>query len=157
MERLADAALFARIEARSTAVPECGCWIWMGATYGSGYGAISLNGRQQGAHRAMWEAVHGPLASGALVCHRCDVPLCVNPAHLFAGSDAENAADRNAKGRQMRGRKHWCAKLTEADVRSVRDLIRSGVTQQSVADCFGVRQSQISRIALGHRWKGVKA
>lgn len=78
-------------------VTECGCWIWMGA--GIRYGHLRVDGRLVKAHRASWEAFVGPIPAGMHVLHRCDVGFCVNPAHLFLGTHADNMADKERKGR----------------------------------------------------------
>lgn len=77
------------------------CWEWVGARHTGGYGAISVNGHQERAHRVSWMIHHGEIPDGLWVLHRCDNPPCVNPAHLFVGSDADNLSDAIAKGRRL--------------------------------------------------------
>ncbi len=85
------------------------CWIWQGTHHRNGYGQIaaSRNGARKQrwlwAHRVAWALTHGPIPDGLQVLHRCDVPLCVNPDHLFLGTQLDNIADAMAKGR-MTGR-----------------------------------------------------
>lgn len=84
-----------------SAVSESGCWLWTGATKPNGYGNMGWNGKTIMAHRAAWLAFHGPIPEGMNVCHHCDTPACVNPGHLFLGSQRENIADMDAKGRRV--------------------------------------------------------
>lgn len=83
---------------------EDGCWIWTGHVTRNGYGSIGVTfnrgrARYIGAHRASWMAFRGEIAAGLCVCHHCDVPLCVNPDHLFLGTLKDNTRDMIAKGR----------------------------------------------------------
>lgn len=140
-----------------------GCW-----TYRSiglrGYGKLRANGRDMRAHRYAWELTQGPIPHGLLVCHHCDNPSCVRPDHLFLGTNADNAADRNAKGRTARGKRSApyvpargeqvsTAVLKASAVRRIRKLYASGgYSQQKIADRFGVHQAHVSRIILGKVW-----
>lgn len=83
-----------------------GCWLWTGATRGRQpshlYGWVTFNKKQLGAHRLAWIFFVGEIPPGMSVCHKCDVPLCVNPDHLFLGTHAENMKDMHSKGRLKR-------------------------------------------------------
>lgn len=128
---------------------ETGCWEWT-ASKTRGYAVIRANGRWCRANRVSYDLYCGPIADGMHVLHRCDNPACVNPEHLFLGTNADNMADKVAKGRQLPGSAHSLAKLTDADVLAIRNA--EGVTQLALATKYGVGQQQISRIRSGKRW-----
>lgn len=140
-----------------------GCWPWTAAKLRGGYGqfnpGISEGRRMVKAHRVSWALTNGPIPSGEghhgiCVCHRCDVRACVNPAHLFLGTQAENVRDRDAKGRRvnMRGEAHGMAKLTEADAKTVIALISLRERYRDIASRFGVTRHCVKRIASGRSW-----
>jgi hypothetical protein len=134
-----------------------GCWTWIGTRDNHGYGVVYFDGRLQKAHRVAWQLAHGTITPGASVCHRCDNPPCVNPTHLFLGTQADNMADMARKGRGVggpgakRGEAHHMAKLSDVDVQTIRDLQESGWTQRSIAEKFSVSQGNISMILSGRR------
>lgn len=91
-----DQRLWGRIQVSPT-----GCWEFMGARTPKGYGRIGLDGQYWQAHRLAWTLKRGPIPNGLglQVCHRCDNPPCINPDHLFLGTNADNCRDRHSKGR----------------------------------------------------------
>src|SRR5688572_27097849 len=97
-----NVTLAARFAAQYKVCQETGCWLWVGVIGERGYGMIKDNYRTRLAHRGSYELHNGPLRPGLCICHRCDVPRCVNPAHLFAGSVTDNNRDKSAKGRAYR-------------------------------------------------------
>lgn len=139
----------------SRVITSPGCWLWIG--HGDRYGHIHAGGRLRKAHRFSWELHSGPTPEGLCVLHRCDTPRCVRPDHLFLGTQLENIADRHAKGRDGRvaGDAHPQAKLTAADVRTIRSLRDEGVLQRDIAARFGIRQATVNAILLGRAWRHV--
>jgi hypothetical protein len=75
------------------------CWEWLRYTNVDGYGRLRWNEKYIGAHRVAWEKANGPIPGGMHVLHRCDNPPCVNPSHLFLGTNKDNMDDRDSKGR----------------------------------------------------------
>lgn len=90
--------------------PNSGCWLWLGACDGHGYGVLNLDGFVAKAHRFSYRTFRGPIPKGLLICHKCDVRPCCNPNHLFLGTHADNHADMKAKDRP-RGRPYPTARL----------------------------------------------
>lgn len=142
-----------------------GCWLWTAAILATGYGGFKYRGKMVKAHRVAYELTLGPLGS-LLACHHCDNPPCVNPAHLFAGTHADNAADRNRKGRQStgnrvtyerrpRGARHPDAILTEAQVAQIRVELVQGASYAALAERYGVVKGNIAHIAKNVTWKHV--
>ena len=141
-----------RIEAKVEKIPEAGCWIWMGATQVRGYGEILSSNRKMLAHRASYEAFVGPIPKGMYVCHACDNVYCVNPNHLFLGTQKQNLQDMAAKGRSTRGERNPQAKLTEEKVRAIRS---SNSTSSELAKTYNVSVSNIHSIKRKQRWTHV--
>jgi hypothetical protein len=134
------------------------CWLWTACKKRRGYGAI---GRGAGtgraiAHRLSWELHNGPVPDGLCVCHNCpggDNPSCVNPAHLFLGTNADNSADMIAKGRSNRGEKNPQAKANYGMVAELRRRwAAGGVTQRDLAAEFGLSRAMTCLILSGKRW-----
>ena len=132
---------------------ENGCWEWVAGRFSAGYGGFGLDGKMKYAHRVSWMFEHGPIPDGLFVLHKCDNPSCVNPAHLFLGTHADNMRDKAEKGRAVGipqpGESHGSAKLTEADVLAIRSDNRIG---RVIAAEYGVSREQIWRIKRRENW-----
>ncbi len=128
------------------------CRIWTGTYDDKGYGLLCFKGRRSRAHRFAWIDNYGVIPSGMHVCHHCDRPSCINPNHLFLGTHLENMQDKARKGRQIFGEKSQNAKLTDANVRAIRDSTESNLV---LAKEYGVHNSVISTIRTRKAWKHV--
>lgn len=133
------------------------CWIWIGPTVLGGdkrpRGKISRGrGKIEMAYRAAYRLFRGPIPDGLFVLHSCDNGLCVNPAHLFVGTQADNMADKVSKNRQARGEKSGPSKLTRESVLEIRAMASSGASSRSLADRFGVSSVAIRSILKGISW-----
>lgn len=152
---------------------ESPCWEWVAGKGSHGYGVFQVGGKKLSSHRISWMLAHGPIPHdgsyhGICVCHHCDNKLCINPEHLFLGTQKENADDRTAKGRAaygdrngarlypervFRGEARWNARLTKVQVSAIRAIYAAkGVTQARLGERFNVDQSVISRIVNRRRW-----
>lgn len=120
------------------------------------YGVFKYHLRQHKAHRFSFEIAHGKIPEGLDVLHRCDTPPCVNPAHLFLGTQSDNNRDRDSKLRHAHGTRNYFAKLTESDIRSIRELHARGVPQKDIAKEFNIDRHHVSNIVKHRHWKFVK-
>jgi hypothetical protein len=135
---------------------ENGCWEWAANRFPKGYGCFKLNGKSQAAHRVSYEIHIGKIKKGMVICHHCDNPCCVNPAHLFMGTQKENLLDRKEKGRSIFGEKNGRSKLKTADINKIRLLLKNKIDQRDIAKEFGVGQTTISRIKMNESWNHIK-
>lgn len=130
-----------------------GCWVWIGGGAGDGYGMFIVNRRQWLAHRRAYEAFIGPIPTGMVVMHTCDVRRCVNPEHLRAGTVAENIADKVAKNRHAKGEDNGQARLTASQVREIRGAyVRGRVGYLRLANRYGVTREAIKDIVRRATW-----
>jgi hypothetical protein len=151
-----DAKTHKRFDANWTPEPNTGCFLWFGVQRNNrgGYGGFNVGGKMRLAHRLAWEWANGRSAKGQVVRHQCDTPECVNPAHLEIGTQADNARDRNMRGRHAHGEHHGKAKLTDQIVREIRRLLIDGIeSQRSIARRHGVNPKVIIDIKRGLIWR----
>jgi hypothetical protein len=140
--------------------PNSGCWLWCACVNRTGYGQMALGTRDEKralAHRVAWMLYRGALPSGALVCHRCDNPACVNPDHLFLGDQRENMRDCSRKGRvnravKVRGTSHPNAKLTPEQVRLIRSTRRQTAR---LAAQLGVSTTVVKLVRQGASYRSI--
>lgn len=142
---------------------ENSCWQWTASKNRRGYGRIckGRNGKARVigyAHRIAYEIAKGPIPEGQCVLHTCDNPSCVNPAHLFVGTHADNMADMIAKGRAihngLKGESNGRAKLTVKSILEIRAM-RDKATYGEIGKMFGVASSTIGRIISLEKWAHV--
>lgn len=139
------------------------CWLWTSTRMTSGYGQIHHEQQMRLAHRVSWQIHNGAIPIGLFVCHKCDNPPCVNPSHLFLGSNSENMQDAGRKGRTtlqahpelVWGSKNGSAKLHERDISVIRSRLRNGDSQIRIASDYGVNSKVIYKINRGIGWKHV--
>ncbi len=135
--------------------PNSGCWLWMAAVNAQGYGQIGSD-KKSGARgliasRVSWELTNGPIPHGLFVLHKCDTPACVNPAHLFLGTSAQNVADMIAKGRNRpaKGEDSGSSRLTAEQVLEIRN---GGEFYKIAARKFGITGEHVHKIRRGQAW-----
>lgn len=130
------------------------CWIFKPQSKALRYRQLKVGGSRSPslAHRVSWELAHGHIPDGLVVCHRCDNPPCVNPAHLFLGTHKDNSQDMAHKGKSQRGERNTKAKLTADDVIAIRLSAKSG---REIAKDYGIQPTQVSHIRLRKQWKHV--
>lgn len=142
------------------------CWIWTAGTTNGGYGVLGVDGGRVRTHRYAWELEHGPIPEGLQVLHKCDNPPCCRPDHLFLGTDADNVADKVAKGRgpdmkfvstyrlNPAGDRNGMAKLSWSEVRAIRTEYASGGTSyEKLAKKYSINATNIYRIIKNLGWK----
>ena len=145
-----------------------GCWLWKRGRHRTGYGQLRFEGRDVMAHRVAYSLAVGDIPAGLHVLHRCDTPPCCRPDHLFVGTPADNARDRNQKGRAAtgtrngrythpertcRGERKPSRKLTWAQVVDIRSRHEQDESLASLARAFGVAESTIRNIVHFLKWR----
>jgi hypothetical protein len=142
-----------RLDYYSMPEPNSGCLLWVGGTFHDfGYGQLKVDGRPTCVHVLQWVRFNGPVPAGGYVCHKCDVPECIEPKHLFLGTMAANMADMRAKGRHTHGERHAFAKLTASVIPAIRTDARR---HRDIAKDYGVTEGLISQVKRGLIWRHV--
>lgn len=133
----------------NTARQASGCLEWQGLLNEKGYGRLCVSGFARKAHRVAWIVSNGPIPGRASVLHRCDNPKCVNPKHLFLGTQADNIADMVAKGRVTHGERNSQAKLTE---NIVRKIVASPLSRRATAVALNISYYCVCDVLSGRSW-----
>lgn len=133
--------------------PMSGCWLWTASIDNWGYGLFGIgNKKTTRAHRWSYSKYVGEIPIGLKVCHRCDNPACVNPNHLFLGTDADNAKDRDKKGRSAKGFKNGKSKLSMEDLILIRE---SNLSERKIAKILGFSRGTINAVRSGRTWSHI--
>ena len=144
-----------RFEESYIRIPEAGCWLWLKSVNGQGrpYITIAKNIKVPAA-RAAWLKYKGEIPKGKLICHICNVAVCVNPAHLYLGTYSSNLLDAMKSGRNFlsKGSNNANSKLTEEQVIYIKQALTTGSTLAALAKQFQVTTSTIWRIKHQIHW-----
>ena len=134
------------------------CWLWPvppSHTYGRIRSEQYRGGKNVPTHRLSWEIHFGPIPDGMIVCHKCDTPACVNPAHLFLGTTADNMKDREEKGRHGFYDQSVLSPLSSEQVVDIRQRHAQGETQSALAREYGVCLNTVHKIVHRRSWRHV--
>jgi len=131
------------------------CWNWLAYLDKDGYGYFNVNLASRKAHRVAYVLAHGGLKTSLLVCHSCDNPSCVNPAHLWAGTSRQNIDDMVIKSRSLIGTINPKAKLTKTKVRHILKLSQKGMFATVITKIIGCNRRTVSNILTGKQWSSV--
>jgi len=130
-----------------------GCWEWTGTINHYGYGVLCYRRKYQVAHRWSYIANKGPIPEGSVVCHKCDNTRCVNPDHLFLGTQADNVRDMISKGRMVNRYDKHGIKLNPYKVEIIHELAQIvGLTHKNIANFVGVSRSLVGLVINKKRW-----
>jgi hypothetical protein len=137
-------------------IPEAisGCWLWSGAVDAKGYGRFSVKNKVVKAHRWAYERFIDKIPCGLIVCHKCDVRSCVNPNHLFIGTDLDNSNDKVSKKRHLYGEKHPKAKLNEEQVLFIKN---SNLSVKELTTMFNIHRNAVYKIKNNESWSHLNA
>jgi hypothetical protein len=137
-------------------INEGGCWECVSHSGNKGYPVFTRNKKRDYLSRYMFEMFVEPIIDNNVILHSCDNPKCINPQHLSQGTKPDNVADMVSKGRQSKGMTHN-RKLSLDEVIEIKKLIIEGkYSEETIGNMFGVRQSSIHKIKIGHSYKYVE-
>lgn len=128
------------------------CWLWLAGRDKDGYGKFSVHGRATRAHRYAYAITKGD-PHDKQVCHTCDNPRCVNPRHLWLGTNADNMQDSAQKGRKPRGVNNPAAKINTGLAEGIRGWWAQGLGAREIAVLYGIGKSQAYNVAVGRHWQ----
>lgn len=138
------------------------CWLWVGAKMGSGYGVMRDSDQSmQGAHRISYKLYKGDIPKDKIICHTCDNKSCVNPDHLFLGTQSDNMQDMHKKGRanfggrNQTGKNNNAVKVTEDQVITIKKLHKQKIKQADIAKITGVSRPNVWCIVHGKSWNHI--
>ncbi len=139
---------------KSILINDNDCWIWQKAKHRQGYGNLSYKRIPRLAHRVCWEVYFGEIPENIKVCHKCDNPSCVNPEHLFLGTQKDNVRDGIEKGRyENRAMGKRRNKLNYDEVLDIKRLNSEGMTRKELQKKYSVSPTCIAKILNGVSWK----
>lgn len=141
-----------------TLIEHEGCWLFSGPTQNNFHGRAYYEGKYWQAHRLAYKLTYGSIPEGKFVLHKCDVGFCVNPNHLFIGTQQDNVADMIAKGRarfSCIGINNGRATLTENQVREIRELHSRGISNLELVNKFNTTENVISKIVTYRTWRHI--
>ena len=141
-----------RFESKVSPEPNCGCWLWTGRTNDDGYGRVTILKKVFPAHRMAWTFYRGVIPDEVHVLHRCDVRTCVNPDHLWLGSQTDNIRDMDIKNRRRpaSGIENGKSKFTVSEVLNIRS---KRLSAREFATLYHVDRSTIYRVWRGVTWQ----
>jgi hypothetical protein len=131
------------------------CWEWLAGTDKDGYGKFWINGETLRAHRVVFTMMFGKVPNGLCVCHVCDNPGCVNPAHLWAGTTNDNNVDKGEKNRAPFGINHGRHKLPVEKVRRIMELKAKGIGPSEIGRQVGLSVGHVSNVYYGKTWNRI--
>lgn len=134
------------------------CWEWLGSFSKSGYGKFWTNDKEYRAHRYSWEALFGKILDGLFVCHKCNNTKCVNPNHLFLGTNKDNSEHMVSCERSLKGSKNHQSKLLESDVIEIFRLRNEEkLTHKEISEIFNIDRTNIGKILNKNDWIHIDA